>query len=240
MKYDAVIAIEKLKNLRKKSGKERKPKRANRKIHRIPFHKFKQAIQSVAWQHGIDVVEVPATKTSQRCPKCGYTSKKNWVFFNGKRKLFKCRCGYEANVDRTASRNIATLVWSGAWSLRPLLAPNPEFQSWRDVSPVSGSMRVVGNISPPRASSRLQTGEADNPSALSKSGFATASYRSMLPVKATGVGVVKAWSRRREGTGARTPARGLSVMKLPSQTVLAFDDIRCVIESLPSPPLRSS
>jgi len=48
MKYDAVIAIEKLKNLRKKSGKERKPKRANRKIHRIPFNKFKQAIQSVA------------------------------------------------------------------------------------------------------------------------------------------------------------------------------------------------
>ena len=130
MKYDAVIAIEKLKNLRKKSGKERKPKRANRKIHRIPFHKFKQAIQSVAWQHGIDVVEVPATKTSQRCPKCGYTSKKNWVFFNGKRRLFKCRCGYEANVDRTASRNIATLALErGFVAISATLAPTPVFQS---------------------------------------------------------------------------------------------------------------
>ena len=111
MRYDAVIAIEKLKHLRKRNDRGRKPKKANRKIHRIPFAKFKTAIQSVAWQHGIDVVEVPATRTSQRCPKCGYTSKRNWVFFNGKRKLFKCaKCGYEANPDRTASRNIATLA----------------------------------------------------------------------------------------------------------------------------------
>jgi len=111
MRYDAVIAIEKLKHLRKRSGKGKKPRRANRKIHRIPFHKFRIAIQSVAWQHGIDVVEVPAMKTSQKCPKCGYMSKKNWVFFKGKRKLFMCvKCGYEANVDRTASRNIATLA----------------------------------------------------------------------------------------------------------------------------------
>ncbi|MDF2954623.1 MAG: Transposase, partial [Candidatus Alkanophagales archaeon MCA70_species_2] len=161
MKYDAVIAIEKLKNLRKKSGKERKPKRANRKIHRIPFHKFKQAIQSVAWQHGIDVVEVPATKTSQRCPKCGYASKKNWVFFNGKRRLFKCRCGYEANVDRTASRNIATLALERGFVFTTLSTqpsvPEPGAMS----AAPSGSMRVVGNISPPRASSSIYRGEAD-------------------------------------------------------------------------------
>ena len=92
--------IEKLKHLRKRNGKGRKPRRADRKIHRISFAKFKNAIQSVAWQNGIDVVEVPATKTSQRCPKCGYASKKNWVFFNGKRRLFRCKCCYEANVDQ--------------------------------------------------------------------------------------------------------------------------------------------
>ena len=127
MKYDAVIAIEKLKHLRKRNGKGRKPKRANRKIHRIPFHKFRIAIQSVAWQHGIDVVEVPAAKTSQKCPKCGYISKKNWVFFKGKRKLFMCvKCGYEANVDRTASRNIATLALErGLVSLPCLLYTSP-------------------------------------------------------------------------------------------------------------------
>ena len=130
MRYDAVIAIEKLKHLRERSGKGKKPKRANRKIHRIPFHKFRIAIQSVAWQHGIDVVEVPAAKTSQKCPKCGYMSKKNWVFFKGKRKLFMCvKCGYEANVDRTASRNIATLALERGLVSLPL--STPVFQSWR-------------------------------------------------------------------------------------------------------------
>jgi len=165
MKYDAVIAIEKLKNLRKKSGKERKPKRANRKIHRIPFHKFKQAIQSVAWQHGIDVVEVPAAKTSQRCPKCGYASKKNWVFFNGKRKLFKCRCGYEANVDRTASRNIATLALErGFVAISATLSTQPSVpEPGAPSAAPSGLMRVVGNIIPPRASSSIYRGEADLP-----------------------------------------------------------------------------
>ena len=111
-----------------------KPKRANRKIHRIPFHKFRIAIQSVAWQHGIDVVEVPAAKTSQKCPKCGYISKKNWVFFKGKRKLFMCvKCGYEANVDRTASRNIATLALERGLVSLPL--STPVFQSWRGCQP---------------------------------------------------------------------------------------------------------
>ena len=145
MKYDAVIAIEKLKHLRKRSGKGRKPKRANRKIHRIPFHKFRIAIQSVAWQHGIDVVEVPAMKTSQKCPKCGYTSKKNWVFFNGKRKLFKCKCGYEANIDRTASRNIATLALErGLVSFETTLGTQPQCsRAGGDVSP---RVRLDGEV----------------------------------------------------------------------------------------------
>ena len=133
LRYNAVIAIEKLKNLRKRSGKGKKPKRANRRIHRIPFAKFRIAIQSVAWQNGIDVVEVPATRTSQKCPKCGYTSKRNWVFFDNKRKLFKCRkCGYEADPDRTASRNIATLALERG-SLCTL--STPVFQSWGRCQP---------------------------------------------------------------------------------------------------------
>ena len=126
IKYNAVIAIERLKHMRKHNGKGRKPKRANRKVHRIPFHKFKQAIQSVAWQHGVDVVEVPGARTSQKCPRCGYTSKRNWVFFNGKRKLFKCKCGYEANVDRTASRNIATLALERGLVSETTLSTQPQ------------------------------------------------------------------------------------------------------------------
>ncbi|HIE15276.1 TPA: hypothetical protein EYP70_08395, partial [Candidatus Bathyarchaeota archaeon] len=126
-KYNAVIAIEKLKNLRN-NGRGKKPKRANRKIHRIPFAKFRTAIQSVAWQDGIDVVEVPATKTSQRCPICGYTSKKNWVFFDGKRKLFRCvKCNYEANPDRTASRNIAALALERGMGFSKAICTQPQF-----------------------------------------------------------------------------------------------------------------
>ncbi len=129
-RYDAVIAIERLKHL--SNGKGKKPNRANRKIHRIPFAKFKMAIQSVAWQNGIDVIEVPAAKISQRCPRCGYTSRRNWVFFNRKRKLFKCKCGYEANVDRTASRNIATLALERGFNL----STQPQFsRAGGEVSP---------------------------------------------------------------------------------------------------------
>ncbi len=136
LKYNAVITIEKLKHLRKRNGRGKKPKKTNRKIHRIPFAKFKMAIQSVAWQNGIDVVEVPAAKTSQRCPKCGYTSKKSWVFFNNKRKLFKCKCGYEANVDRTASRNIATLALERGFASETTLSTQPQFsRAGGDVSP---------------------------------------------------------------------------------------------------------
>jgi len=111
LKYDAVIVIEKLKNLRKKNKRGEKPKKANRKIHRIPIAKFRMAICSVAWQSGTCVIEVPAAKTSQRCPRCGHASKRNWMFFNGKRRLFRCsRCGFEGNPDRVASFNIGKLA----------------------------------------------------------------------------------------------------------------------------------
>jgi IS605 OrfB family transposase len=127
-RYDAVIAIEKLKNICKRNDKGEKPVTANRKIYRIPFYKFRRAIQSVAWQSSTGVVEVPAAKTSQRCPRCGYTSKKNWVFINGKRKLFRCiECGYEANPDRVASYNIATLALErGLVSFETTLTTRPQ------------------------------------------------------------------------------------------------------------------
>ena len=140
LRYNAVIAIEKLKNLRKRNGKGKKFKRANRKIHGIPFAKFRIAIQSIAWQHGIDVFEVPAARTSQLCPRCSHTSKGNRVFSNGKRK-FKCRCGYEANVDRTASRNIATLALE-----RGLTLVSFDFETTLGTQPQCS--RAGGDVSP--------------------------------------------------------------------------------------------
>ncbi|MCD6380921.1 MAG: hypothetical protein J7L50_01165 [Candidatus Odinarchaeota archaeon] len=69
--------------------------------------------------------------------------------------------GYEANVDRTASLNIATLALErGLVSfslLRPLSAPNPRFPELGAMSAVpSGSVRGLDGIAIPlRASSRL-------------------------------------------------------------------------------------
>ncbi len=52
LRYNAVIAIEKLKHLRKHNGKGKKPKRANRKIHRTPFAKFRvHSIRGMAAWH---------------------------------------------------------------------------------------------------------------------------------------------------------------------------------------------
>jgi len=71
------------------------------------------------------------------------------------------KCGYEANVDRTASLNIATLALErGLVSfslLRPLSAPNPRFPELGAMSAVpSGSVRGLDGIAIPlRASSRL-------------------------------------------------------------------------------------
>ena len=56
----------------------------------------------VAQQKNVSIVEVNPTYTSQRCSQCGWTRKKN-----RSGKLFKCdKCGYAADADLNASRNI--------------------------------------------------------------------------------------------------------------------------------------
>ncbi|MBS7617908.1 transposase [Candidatus Bathyarchaeota archaeon] len=50
------------------------------------------------------VKEVKSAYTSQTCPRCGHIGKENWKGYS----YFQCvKCGYEADRDRTASRNIA-------------------------------------------------------------------------------------------------------------------------------------
>ena len=56
----------------------------------------------VAQQKNVSIVEVNPTYTSQRCSQCGWTRKKN-----RSGKSFKCdKCGYAADADLNASRNI--------------------------------------------------------------------------------------------------------------------------------------
>ncbi len=100
--YNAKIAIEALKHLRRKKGQMGKQSR--RKTNRIPYGLLKNCLVSVCRREGIELVLVNPKHTSQECQKCQHTSKKNWIGY----KLFRCeKCGFECNRDRNASVNIA-------------------------------------------------------------------------------------------------------------------------------------
>lgn len=66
-------------------------------------------IRYKAADKGINVVEVDPHYTSQRCSKCGYIDRANRPKEEMGQAYFKCvKCGYSANADYNAARNIAT------------------------------------------------------------------------------------------------------------------------------------
>jgi IS605 OrfB family transposase len=100
--FNANIALEKLRDLRKRRGQW--SSRSRRKVNRIPYGFLRHAIRQVAERHRVLASEVNPRHTSQMCPCCGHTSKSNWRNYT----YFKCTaCGFEANRDRVASLNIA-------------------------------------------------------------------------------------------------------------------------------------
>ncbi len=102
-KYSAYISIEKLKNLRGKKGKFNK--KANRKINRIPYGKFKEFLSSNCEMFQVFLQEVDAYHTSKWCSTCGAVNKGH---HSGNYALYKCKtCGKIVNSDRQASLNIA-------------------------------------------------------------------------------------------------------------------------------------
>lgn len=66
--YNAKIAIEALKHLRRKKGQMSKQSR--RKINRIPYGLLKHCLVSVCQRNGIELVLVNPKHTSQECQKC--------------------------------------------------------------------------------------------------------------------------------------------------------------------------
>ncbi|MCK4405369.1 MAG: transposase [Hadesarchaea archaeon] len=100
-RFDARIAIERLKYLRKRRGEW--GKRSRKKVNRIPYGFLRFALEHKAVQEGITIETVSARYTSQTCPRCDLVNKANRRNFH----YFKCiRCGFEANADRVASLNI--------------------------------------------------------------------------------------------------------------------------------------
>lgn len=68
------------------------------------FYDFRKKLEYKAQLHGHKVLIVDPRYTSQMCPKCGYTHKKNR---NKKTHTFCCtKCGYCSNDDRIAAINL--------------------------------------------------------------------------------------------------------------------------------------
>jgi IS605 OrfB family transposase len=101
-KFNANIATERLRHLRKRKGEW--SKKSRKKVNRIPYALFRHALKCVAEREGVFVKEFKASYTSQTCPPCGHIGKENWRVY----RYFKCvKCGYEADRDRVASLNLA-------------------------------------------------------------------------------------------------------------------------------------
>jgi len=51
--------------------KNKKGRKANRKINSMPFYRLKEYIKYKALERGIAVIEVPEYNTSKQCSRCG-------------------------------------------------------------------------------------------------------------------------------------------------------------------------
>ena len=126
--FDARIAIERLRHLRKRRGEWGRNSR--KRVNRIPYGFLRFALEHRAAQDGVIVEAVSARYTSQTCPRCGFVDKANRRNFH----YFRCvRCGFEANADRVASLNICRRAGPEGW--RP---EQPESQIPAAGGPVNG------------------------------------------------------------------------------------------------------
>ena len=95
------IVLEDLSNIRDASLKKGKQLRS--KIHRWPYGLFTFFVTYKATAKGISVEIVSPKNTSRMCSRCGHIDKSNRYGF-----AFKClSCGYTADADWNASKNIA-------------------------------------------------------------------------------------------------------------------------------------
>jgi IS605 OrfB family transposase len=97
-KYDAEIAVEKLRKFSPKG------KKFNKEVMRIPFYKFKQILEQRCFDNDIHLDIVDSWHTSKWCSHCGAVGKGHSSNYS----LFRCKeCGQIANSDRKASLAVA-------------------------------------------------------------------------------------------------------------------------------------
>jgi len=97
-KHNAIIAVGSLKGVRK----NKKGRKANRKIHTMPFYRLKEYIKYKALERGIAVIGVPEYNTSKQCSRCGSMRTER-----PSQGAFICSdCSYKINADYNAAKNI--------------------------------------------------------------------------------------------------------------------------------------
>ena len=102
------IVIEDLKFLRtgRKLGNS-KGRKINGIINKIPYAKFRSALNIIATQQLVNIITIDPYNTSQLCSRCRVLNK----IKGGNYRLYKCKsCGLELNRDRNASKNICNFL----------------------------------------------------------------------------------------------------------------------------------
>jgi IS605 OrfB family transposase len=102
-KPGATIALENLKDIRKRMRAKRRSQ-TKRRMHSWPFASLKAKVEYKAEERGCTVVVVEPRHTSQACSRCGHTARNN----RRSQSAFMCRkCEFHLNADLNAARNIA-------------------------------------------------------------------------------------------------------------------------------------
>lgn len=98
----AVIVLEDLTHIRQRVTVR---KRQRNRHHSWSFSQLRQFIEYKALREGVPVVTVDPRNSSRTCSKCSYVDKRN----RKSQAEFSCkRCGFQANADLNAARNLAT------------------------------------------------------------------------------------------------------------------------------------
>lgn len=108
------ISVEDLTNIRKRANREKRNKTFRRRVNSWPFAQLRSFLEYKGKLAGVNVVAIPPAYTSQTCSKCLHIGIRNG-------KSFRCtHCGFVADADYNAARNIATWGYvsaHGRWDM---------------------------------------------------------------------------------------------------------------------------
>lgn len=104
----SVIAVENLTEIRSRT--KQRGRKQRRRHHSWSYAQLRSFVTYKAEERGCTVIAVDPRQTSQRCCRCGHVHKRN----RPTQSVFRCReCGYQANADLNASRNVAWKYLAG-------------------------------------------------------------------------------------------------------------------------------